>query len=153
MMTMLPKMRAKDFDARMRETATKRWSLKVLMEFEEPQHQFCNHYRENKRNLYNNTTTETRKTKKPKKQHRKLKPTKKNRGRRVGISMASACEPHTSFWRPLPTHESRTQPETNNSRGGEERRKKLGLHLPVKEIYFLARATHSPSSGYRMRGG
>jgi hypothetical protein len=56
MVTTLPKMRAKDFDARMRETTTKRWLLKVLAEFEEPQHQFRNYYKENKRDPYNNTT-------------------------------------------------------------------------------------------------
>jgi hypothetical protein len=49
-----PKMRAKDFDARMRgKCTTKRWSLKVLTEFEEPQYQFCSHYIENKEDMYN----------------------------------------------------------------------------------------------------
>jgi hypothetical protein len=62
--------------------------------------------------------------------------------------MAGTCVPRASFWRTLPTHKNRTPPETN-SRGGEERRGKLGLHAPVKEIYLLARATHSPGSGYR----
>jgi hypothetical protein len=85
----------------------------------------------------------------PKIQHRKLKPTKKNWGRRVGVSMAGACVPRASFWRPLPTHKSRTQSETNDNSGGEEQRGKLGLNAPVKEIYLLARATHSPGSGYQ----
>jgi hypothetical protein len=61
--------------------------------------------------------------------------------------MAGACEPCASFWRPLPNYESCTQPETNNIKGGEEQRGKMGLHLPVKEIYLLVRATHSPGIG------
>jgi hypothetical protein len=58
----------------------------------------------------------------------------------MGDSIVDACEPRTSFWRPLPTHESRTQLKTTNSRGGGGRR---------GEKTFLARATHAPSSWYQ----
>jgi hypothetical protein len=49
----------------------------------------------------------------PKNTTKENKINKDNWRRRMGVSIAHACEPRASFWRPLPTRESRIQQEKN----------------------------------------